>query len=379
MMFWMIQLLACGEKPTPLPNDTAVEDTSTEDTATREPSIEPSGTDEDGDGFTVEDGDCDDTSPWINPARDEEQGDGVDNDCDGRIDEKWSGVTISLAKEGEPSSLLKLNQLGNVDTEIVLNNDCIPTYLDKNEVTGGYVISNANSGVASVSNTGDCELLVDYSEDEDNPAVYGVLALPSGDILASRGNALIKVSTSGSVESVVEWDANPITEAGEPNPDYALFAWSIARDLLTDEIAIFGLYGGFATWHEDTGLVLHRTVNPETWDGRYAYAGTAKDGGGWFSLLYDSETAEISVAEFDLTASDWNTRILWTDSDQGAQQYATPNGITVNGDNGDYYVTADVASYSTVFRIREADQFIDDLYRSNSGNGWTFFGVVSNY
>ena len=27
--------------------------------------------------------DCDDSSPWINPARDEETGDDIDNDCDG--------------------------------------------------------------------------------------------------------------------------------------------------------------------------------------------------------------------------------------------------------------------------------------------------------
>ena len=66
MMFWMFQLFGCGDKPTPLPVDTAVEDTATEPAT--EPSTEPAGTDEDGDGFTVEDGDCDDTSPWINPC-----------------------------------------------------------------------------------------------------------------------------------------------------------------------------------------------------------------------------------------------------------------------------------------------------------------------
>ena len=61
-----------GEKPAPIVNDTATEDTAEEPST--EPSTEPEGTDADGDGFTVEDGDCDDTSPWINPARDEESG-----------------------------------------------------------------------------------------------------------------------------------------------------------------------------------------------------------------------------------------------------------------------------------------------------------------
>ena len=121
-MFWMFQIFGCGEKPTPLPADTAVEDTAVQ--PSDEPSTEPTGTDADGDGFTVEDGDCDDTSPWINPARDEETGDGLDNDCDGRIDEKWSGVTLSLAKQGETSSLLKLNQLGNVESGCVEQRLC---------------------------------------------------------------------------------------------------------------------------------------------------------------------------------------------------------------------------------------------------------------
>ena len=376
MMFWMFQIFGCGEKPAPLPVDTAVEDTASEPAT--EPSTEPTGTDEDGDGFTVEDGDCDDTSPWINPARDEETGDGVDNDCDGRIDEKWSGVTLSLAKQGETSSLVRLNQLGNVESELSLNNDCVPRSLDLNHSTGGYVISNNNTGVASVSSTGDCQILVDYSEDEDNSDVFGVLSLPSGDIMASRGNELIKVTPTGAVESVATWNAEPAID-GEPNPDFQLFVWSIARNLVTEEIGLFGFFGGFATWHEDTGLVFHRTVEIENWDGRHAYAGSARDGGGWFSLLYTSETREISVAQFDETASDWQTRIVWSEADQSAQQYAIPQGITVNGDNGDYYVTADVASYSTVFRIREIDEFIDDLYRSNSQPSWTFFGIVSHY
>ena len=77
----------------------------------------------------------------------------------------------------------RLNQLGNVESELSLNNDCVPTYLDKDESTGGFVISNANTGLASVSSTGDCQLLVDYSEDEENTDVFGVVALPSGDFM----------------------------------------------------------------------------------------------------------------------------------------------------------------------------------------------------
>ncbi len=46
-------------------------------------SATPSGTDEDGDGWTVEDGDCDDSDPDINPGADDPGFDGIDQDCSG--------------------------------------------------------------------------------------------------------------------------------------------------------------------------------------------------------------------------------------------------------------------------------------------------------
>ncbi len=42
--------------------------------------------DDDGDGFTEDGGDCDDADPSVSPAELEVVGDGIDNDCDGRIE-----------------------------------------------------------------------------------------------------------------------------------------------------------------------------------------------------------------------------------------------------------------------------------------------------
>jgi len=42
--------------------------------------------DTDGDGFTEQDGDCNDIDPSVNPGADELYGDGVDNNCDGYVD-----------------------------------------------------------------------------------------------------------------------------------------------------------------------------------------------------------------------------------------------------------------------------------------------------
>ena len=70
--------VACGEaepvEPPPNPRDSAVQD-----------SQPPVPVDEDGDGWAVDGGDCDDGDPAVNPYQDEVC-DGIDNDCDGYVD-----------------------------------------------------------------------------------------------------------------------------------------------------------------------------------------------------------------------------------------------------------------------------------------------------
>ena len=51
--------------------------------------LNPNDTDNDGDGYTENQGDCDDENPNINPNAEEIE-DGVDNDCDGEVDEGFN-------------------------------------------------------------------------------------------------------------------------------------------------------------------------------------------------------------------------------------------------------------------------------------------------
>ena len=87
-----------------------------------------SGTDEDGDGVTVEDGDCDDTDPTANPGVTVDFCDGVNNDCDDEIDEDskagWSMMSVNTA-DGNVYEIdttdASLNSLTSVSTDIRIN------------------------------------------------------------------------------------------------------------------------------------------------------------------------------------------------------------------------------------------------------------------
>ena len=133
----MIFLTACSPSNDKSPNvsddndsvspDTPIPDSDTQDTDDEG----EQGTDQDGDGFTVEEGDCNDDNPWTNPARDEEGGDGEDNDCDGRVDEIWTGLTVARQSPNGQHSILTFNTLGQLEDEAVTGEECAPAYITK--------------------------------------------------------------------------------------------------------------------------------------------------------------------------------------------------------------------------------------------------------
>ena len=90
----LLGLTACGdeEKDTST-GDTSVTDTSADTDTDDDTAIavmygvpDTGSWDNDGDGYTPEDGDCDDNNPDVNPGAEETPGDGVDSNCDGEDD-----------------------------------------------------------------------------------------------------------------------------------------------------------------------------------------------------------------------------------------------------------------------------------------------------
>jgi hypothetical protein len=77
-MATLLGLTACGEENKP--SDTAVAALYGAEM------VDTAYWDSDGDGFTPDDGDCDDDNPDIHPDATETPGDGVDSNCDGEDD-----------------------------------------------------------------------------------------------------------------------------------------------------------------------------------------------------------------------------------------------------------------------------------------------------
>jgi len=374
----ILSLLACSEKnSTEASSEPALEPSPTQEpedsgAETNEPSA-PVGTDNDGDGVTVEDGDCDDNDPWTNPLRDEEGSDGIDNDCDGMIDELWDGLTTVRQSPMGDHALVHFDVIGNIVDETSLSPDCAPAYLSHAEQgwvasAGGAILGAPPYQVVEISEQGDCLVLADFYEDEENPVVRGVVYHSDGYYLASRLGSLIRIDTDGSITELATWAFDPSDPA-----TFQLHVWNIAIHPITKEVGLFDLFGGFATYTEDDGLQIHKQANLEEWDGLYAYSGTVLTQSGWIALVFNAETGQTSIEGFDFATQNWSLRVQWVRSE------IFPLDVAVNRDFDDFYITANAATYHTIWRVREIDQFIDDLYKSPSMPDYSFQGVVDNY
>jgi hypothetical protein len=362
-----IVLLGCagGEEPY-VPPEPSVEDPPD----TGPGPVDDEGTDEDGDGWTVEAGDCDDSDIMVNPARDEDRGDGKDNDCDGRIDEQWSGVTVGRYDENGDNALVTLDQVGRISDELGV--DCLPVWIDHAPSGIGWIANDSWLQIVEVSPSGACTALGDFSPYEDEGIyVYGMAAHPDGTVLFTTLGSLVRILPNGRHEELATWawDWNDPTT-------FQAAVYTIAVDLRTGEVGLFDYFGGFATWSEAGGVVFHRIADvSKTWDGLVTYGGASRDGGGWLTVAEDTIAGGFSIVEFDIVTASWVERAGWPTDNLYAVGF-----LALDGDTGDYYVTANGGWYTTIWRVRDADTSVANFYvNDGSVPGLAFYGITSNY
>ena len=393
-------LASCGDKGSTTPVDSGQESDADTD-ADADADID-TGTDNDGDGWSVEEGDCDDDDIWVNPAWDEDDSDGKDNDCDGRVDERWQGVDVALQYYAGKSTIVRVDQVSRVADEIQLASGYAPMHLTTG-INGGWAFThdpdpvtapdytatlNETAAVVLATESGACTTLVEFEQDDtelayeegmagidDNPAIRGLITSPKGYYVTATRGALYKVEEDGTTTELGSWNY----DFSEDADAFELYAMDLAVDWATGEVAIFGLLGGFATWSEEEGLVQQRraditSTSWDNWDSSIVKSGTHLDQGGWYSLLVNFSTGEYGIYRFNMDEGSWVERLTWTES------LIEPQFIEVNGDNADFYVSANAGDYHMLWLAREQDeQLVDDFYKSDPVDGYFFRGLVSVY
>jgi MYXO-CTERM domain-containing protein len=93
--------------------------------------------DEDNDGFSTLNGDCDDTDETVSPIQLEECGDGIDNDCDHEVDE-GCGDDDDAADDDDDDATA--NPPGDDDDDDATDCDCNSSLADAGPITGAWML-----------------------------------------------------------------------------------------------------------------------------------------------------------------------------------------------------------------------------------------------
>jgi hypothetical protein len=355
------------------------------------------GTDNDGDGWSVEEGDCDDDDVYAHPGWEEsdQEGndtDGKDNDCDGYIDETFRGLIVLQQgrwEYGSKSQIVKVSPFGEKAAEIVFDDNCIQPWYYLNmagqeidfyfylapDVSGsGWVVSGIDrcagdtAGLFTVSPSGETGLLADLSDGETfAQGTWGLTTHPDGYYLLTTLDGLWKIDPlDGEMTQV--WST--IEGEGDDAVQF-LLAFDVAVDELTGEIGVYGYWGGFATLDPETweATVLRRapteSVEHVNWSGAYWDAR-----GGWFVGGQDADG--WAVKRMDESTGDWIRKASFNEA-------WTPSALAIDTVYGEYYMSARGAQYPVVWELDAPDGTAPSQFYASDKSGTEFQDMWDMY
>jgi len=375
-MFTLLALLACKGDTEPIytPDDT--------DDWVPWPDSGDTGIDEDGDGWTLGEGDCDDNDIYIHPGWDEsdQEGnheDGKDNDCDGTTDETFRGLVVLQSGPRDNSAharIVMLDSLGLVEQEVVFDDiavqniqyqDMSGTWIDLTfelapGVFDGWVVVAQDREtraqiLVAVDPNGETTQLVDFA---DLPVSgYGVDTHPDGYYLVAGLYYLYRVDPSGNVDIVADFFD---TDGETP----LMLAFDLAIDHITGEIMVVGYFGGAVrldpetfekTWviQPDLSAPTHNMWSAGFWDTRGGYYAGGQDVDGWAVFrLNESQSSWVRKASFD---ESW-----------------TPHKMAIDTVYAQYFFSAYGGQYPVVWKLdTETGEHPDQFFASpHSGTAW---------
>ena len=326
--------------------DTA--DTSAFDTA--DTSVQ--GTDADHDGWTVEAGDCDDRDPWVNPGL-AERNDGIDNDCDGMVDETFDAVmVVQVDTSGAIASRARaVDLLGDLADDWDLAGtaaaDTWAQWMAVDTDGGWWLVDSHALAVFHVSETGAASVLWSVSGssglDPAPMALYGAAPSAAG-VLTSTGDRLVQIGSDGTATVLASWDPPATDGTGD------LQASAVAADP-RGQVTLLGQSGGVATWSAEAGYALVVRDDPQHPMATFSDA-TADEQGRVFALgnaLVDG-TFTTGVFRWDATSSAFVLFAPWEDS-SGQPIDFTPAAFAMDSEQDQFYVTANGGWFRTVWRL----------------------------
>jgi hypothetical protein len=302
------------------------------------------GTDEDMDGWSVENGDCDDNNVWVNPGWPEDITDDIDNDCDGRIDEVFTGVDVFEYDANDGSAWVQtIDVWGDLVNTQALDMGICPVWLEETPDGTGW-FANDGLGLYKITHAGNVTQLVDLTKVKlpkgiGEYGLYGLGVHPDSTLYVSAVNALLgfQPTVSSNYDLVSEWTINLKDGKG-----HTVAPVDIAVDRFTGVVGMAGVWGGFATISD--GEFEMQIADDIPYGGPYIFDFHSSDSGGFYGIGNEPKKGAYTLFGYDKTAQGWDIAASWVNDSY------TPTAMAIEPESGDFYVTANGGWYRQVWR-----------------------------